>query len=57
VEEDYHLFLEGRKSGKGRCLHCAKETNFKLFDGYFHEVDWCCSQCYDEKYGPRRKKA
>ena len=55
VEEDYHLFL-GWRDSKGHCFQCGKETNFKLFDGYFRFIHWCCPDCYDEKFGPKKRR-
>ena len=55
VEGDYHLFLSAGDTKKN-CSFCGRETNFKLFDGYFRDVGWCCPNCYDEKFGPKRKK-
>ena len=55
VEDEYHLFLAPGDT-KHLCFRCGKETNFKLFDGYFRQIDWCCSECYEEKYGSKRKK-
>jgi len=56
VEDDYHLFLAWKDS-KNHCHSCGRETNFKLFDGFHRFINWCCTECYDEKYGPKRKKA
>ena len=55
VEDEYHLFLTWRDTRR-RCLRCGRETNFKLFDGYFREIDWCFGECYDEKYSSKRKR-
>ncbi len=55
VEGEYHLFLSAAHS-RQNCSYCGKQTNFKLFDGYFREIDWCCNECYEQKYGPKRKK-
>jgi len=56
VEDDYHLFLAWKDS-KNHCHSCGRETNFRLFDGFHRFINWCCTECYDEKYSPKRKKA